>query len=587
MSRLRYTREKVWEGCCLLREYLCAAERGQSVWIGELREAFFSDSGSRRAVLRLTGCDGTVRDTELWFPRWQDDAERSFVQEYLSAFVFNLLSCFGGRELRFYLQEDKNELASLIDELNEIFALRDPHRSGYGKVISIANRLNRAFGAGWFRFAIDDLSNYRSIQTEEIPCGRELGESLRDLTARANTRFCCGIDVGGTDIKAAVSRDGKLLFTKEYDWDPASFSTARELIEPILLLARLLRLGVVCPYDDRFLFVLPKQADLEKIRGIVRELESEFAAGLRCFDSVGLSFPDVVIRDRILGGETPKTSGLRRNPDIVYEEEFAKLDELRTALLSLCLPGARVRLANDGSIAAFTAAVEMASKGETVSKGVFAHSLGTDLGTGWLNEAGELPPLPLEMYDFLLDLGSRPQRAFQPEDIRSVRNENSGLPDARKYLGQSAAFRLTEEIVPGLLSGFLSGNSTLLCIRKQPEDMRKACLEHLMRCAEEGDAGAEEVFRQIGRNLGQISGEIEYLLHPQTHRRFLYGRFAKRPACFDLLREGFAEVQPELELIAADDGLACSPLMRQLSAKKEVTVAQFGQAVGAIYFGLS
>jgi hypothetical protein len=42
---------------------------------------------------------------------------------------------------------------------------------------------------------------------------------------------------------------------------------------------------------------------------------------------------------------------------------------------------------------------------------------------------------------------------------------------------------------------------------------------------------------------------------------------------------------PELELLPADDTLACSPLMLQLAARTDVTVAQFGQAVGALYYG--
>ena len=44
---------------------------------------------------------------------------------------------------------------------------------------------------------------------------------------------------------------------------------------------------------------------------------------------------------------------------------------------------------------------------------------------------------------------------------------------------------------------------------------------------------------------------------------------------------------PELRLVAADSGLACTGLMRQLAAMQRVTVAQFGQAVGAVFYGLA
>ena len=97
---------------------------------------------------------------------------------------------------------------------------------------------------------------------------------------------------------------------------------------------------------------------------------------------------------------------------------------------------------------------------------------------------------------------------------------------------------------------------------------------------------AEEIFRRIGRHLAQVNREMDFILHPETQTRYLYGRFVKRARCFALIREGCAEVLPGLRLVAADENLACSPLMRQLAQREGVTVAQFGQAVGAIYFAL-
>lgn len=59
----------------------------------------------------------------------------------------------------------------------------------------------------------------------------------------------------------------------------------------------------------------------------------------------------------------------------------------------------------------------------------------------------------------------------------------------------------------------------------------------------------------------------------------------KEPACFRLLCEGAARREPELRLLAADGSLANTPLMRQLAARPDCTVAQFAQAVGAVYYG--
>ena len=220
-----------------------------------------------------------------------------------------------------------------------------------------------------------------------------------------------------------------------------------------------------------------------------------------------------------------------------------------------------------------------------MSGGVIAHSLGTDLGTGWLNADGSIPEIPLELYDFLLDLGSWPSRELEARDPRCVRNENSGLPGARRYLGQAAAFRLAQKIKPSLLDGFTVQEGETLALSEQP-DLRKPCLEHLMQKAQDGDEAARDIFRQIGGHLGQVNRELDFLLHPGSHVRFLFGRFVKKTACFALLREGCAVTAPELRLEAADDTLAETALMAALARRGSAAVAQFGQAVGAVYFGL-
>ena len=214
---------------------------------------------------------------------------------------------------------------------------------------------------------------------------------------------------------------------------------------------------------------------------------------------------------------------------------------------------------------------------------VIAHALGTDFGVGYLDSDGSIPEMPVELYDFLLDLGSFPQRQLPPEDLRSTRNENSGLPGARRYLGQAAAFRLAYDADPALLEGFIEERNGILAIRQTPEDMRKPCLAHLMEQAAAGNGAAQSVFRQIGRNVGQISREMRFLMRPRTDVRYLFGRFVKHPACFRLLQEGCREIVPDLRLEAADEELTCTALMRQLPSHG-VTVAQFGQAIGAMYY---
>ena len=514
---------------------------------------FYWTRGESTCSEQLSACSGQLRDFSLPLPPWQTREERRFVSEYVSACVFNLLSAFSGSRLTFYLDTSREEAVELLMELPRRFQLEEENRTGYGKAVNVANRLCWIFGSGPFQFALEDAGRYRPAPPPAPTVQGGLADLLHETARRADGGLYCGVDIGGTDIKLALAWEGRLVDVWELDWNPAASPTPEGIIRPI--------------WD------------------LISQSLAQAAPGL-LLDGLGISFPDVVIRDRIVGGETPKTQGMRARPG--YEEAFARLGRLGEHLAPLCRPGAPIRITNDGHMAAFTAGMELACSGREamVSDGVLARSLGTDLGTGYLRADGTIPEIPLELYDFLLDLGSWPSRELSTQDLRCVRNENAGLPGARRYLGQAAAFRLAWQQDPAMMEDYVVRlEDGVLAIQMQP-DLRKPCLEHLMQLAQEGDPRARAVFRQIGAHLGQVSRELEFLLHPETRTRFLFGRFLKKPACFQLLREGCGEVAPELCLEAADETLAATPLMGSLAQRGDGAVAQYGQAVGAIYFSL-
>ena len=540
----------------MLEKWLNEARNDRPVWLPDVREACRLDPEAARIVLRLELWDGRVRDWPVPVPRWRDEDGRRFVGEYLRASVFNALAACSGQRLTVYYDRADGAMDGLVRALPETFQLAAERRTGCGKAVNVADRVGRAFGKAPFALAFADLADWTPQEdTPESGPRPALGEKLRRTARRAERGLYCGVDVGGTDIKLALARDGALALVREFDWDPSASPTAQGIIGPILAL--------------------------------VRQAVDSAAPG-QLLDGLGVSFPDVVIRDRIVGGETPKTRGMRENPDLDYETAFAQLTDLRGALAPLCRAGAPIRIVNDGSMAAFTAAMELAHSGrdEAIARGVVAHSLGTDLGTGWLAPDGTVPELPLELYDFLMDLGSWPGRALPAEDLRSVLNENSGLPGARRYLGQAAAFRLAQGLEPSLLDGFIVRQGGTLAISAAP-DMRKPCLAHLTQAARDGNGAAREVFRRIGVHLGQISREMAWLLGPETDTRFLFGRFTKEPVCFDLIRAGCASAAPDVRLEAADENMAFTPLMAELARRRDATVAQFGQAVGAVYYALA
>lgn len=578
----------------VLNHWLAEAKADSPVWLDEVSLACADDADCSRVIIEITAFNGEKRAYTRFFPSWTGADGERFVREYLCACVFNVLSAVGGSRLTIYNDPDNKPLSLLIDELDEIFQLRAPRRTGYGKPINEADRICAFLHLPPFQMEKRNLADYRPTQQSENTDACQLAGKLRQTAQSVNHGVHCGIDVGGTDIKLALAVCGELVCTREYDWNPAEFDRAELLVNPILRLTRLMRVCAAEYLNSGALsatlyHALDKSTGDDELAYILENEETKYFGSLNVLDSVGLSFPDVVLRDAIVGGETPKTQGMRNNSALDYDAQFAKLTALKTALEALCRAPGHVRVTNDGNMAAYTAAMELAhsERADTVDRGVLAHSLGTDLGTGWLDASGNIPEMTLELYDCIVELGSWPSRELSPLDLRCVRNENSGLAGVRRYLGQAAVYRMAYSSQPALLDGFIERCGDVLAIRTEPEDMRKPCLEHIMTEVERGNTAAENIFREVGRNLAHVTRDAAELLCPETDTRFIFGRFVKRPRCFELICEGFAEVEPDVSLTAADNDLAYTKLMRALGASETATVAQFGQAVGAIYFGMT
>ena len=526
----------------MIQKWIRQAENGEPVWLGDVHAALAAAVGTKPFTMMLRLLGGEKRVFTLPLPEAQNEKEEQFLLSYIEAEIYNILSALGGTELCFCLQgEAQKQLAEAA-----IRAFEQPE-SSYNRIVRELRRITRFLGQAEFRFTFADKAE---AETQRESCtAAGLADQLRTATQAAMHGARAGIDVGGTDIKSVLSVNGQLVAAREYDWNPAAHKTAEETIQPIL-----------------------------------SELKAMMQGSADRLESIGLSYPDVCIRSRICGGETPKTMGIRTNAAVEYEAEFAKLTGINERLAELCKAGASIRITNDGNIAAYTAALESAHSADAsgIAKGCFAHAFGTSLGTGWVNAAGAIPENPLEIYDFIIDIGSWPQQAIPAEDLRSVCNENSCLPGADRYLGQASAFRYAWALAPELIHGYAEENNGLLSL---PEDKRKPCLEHLMQEAEKGNPAAQEIFRQVGRAFAQVSREITRILWPEADTRCLFGRFVKRQCCFELIRAGFAELIPDITLTAADESIACSPLMKQLARLEGKTVAQFGQAVGALVFG--
>ena len=89
----------------MLKQWLYAGIHNKPVWLSDVRESCAAMPGAAQTVIQLTVPDGGQRDYPLSIPRWSTGEERSFVLEYVSAYVFNLLSVPGGRRLTFYYDQ--------------------------------------------------------------------------------------------------------------------------------------------------------------------------------------------------------------------------------------------------------------------------------------------------------------------------------------------------------------------------------------------------------------------------------------------------------------------------------------------------
>jgi hypothetical protein len=209
-----------------------------------------------------------------------------------------------------------------------------------------------------------------------------------------------------------------------------------------------------------------------------------------------------------------------------------------------------------------------------------------------------VPEYPLEVYNCIIDLGNDPAKAYASADVRSLNNFNTGIAGTlQKYTSQSGAFRLAEEYyrksAPVLYKQLFDEQyitvETENCMvpTVEPVDLRKKFLEHLMAQAENGVPDAERIFEQIGEYLAVTWLETEDVLHPAAKERVLYGRFVKRRKCFELMLAGARRILSDIVFSAADDELAYTPLMCELRDDPAYSVAQFGQAAGAVYFAAS
>ena len=599
----------------MLKNFINKAKNGDPVYISKVYEQFNNLPEQERCtifcILELLAKDNRrLFKFDIPLLSSPTDEEMDFIKSYVHAQIYNILSSLGGRMMTIYIDKSEKHIFGIVSNLNKVFCINKDglERKGYGRCINVLDRMLETLflGEQKFKFVIEDISKLPAVEEEKNNILPSI-DYFKKVPLGLNKKIVIGIDVGGTDIKAILVNKGKIQCFKEYDWFPTNFKLSKQLVDPICLIVRLLRAKLfVDEYHynkelkDNIEKALDKNASDDFMENAVNEIEKMIEDNIE-IDSIGLAFPDVVVRNKIVGGETYKTRGIRNNKEINYEKDFKQLTNLDNELKKYIKKDGVVKIINDGLMAAFTAAVEIAFSvsSDEIEKGIFAHTLGTELGTGWIMSDGKIPEIPLEAYNFIIDLGSYIEKKYEPDDLRSINNFNTGLPGTlQKYCSQSGIFRLALKYFPEerpdlfkklIEKGFILERSVngvkVFYVPTEPKDLRKPFLEFMITLAEtENDETNKKIWRELGEFLAVAGLETKKILNPETNIRFLFGRLVKSKTCFNLICEGAERISKNLKYIAAGTGIANTILMKELEKNEHYTVAQFAQAIGAVYF---
>ncbi len=277
---------------------------------------------------------------------------RALYRNYLLAMINNMLVSFGGARLLIYRKEGSAPLDRLLAEVIAEFQQENPRndRTGYGVYLNYINRMNVFLGLGRFHIEVLDLREWPELEAAKeyriyVPEDEAKEQEILRRTATELAGTCiCSLDVGGNSIKGAVVKDGKVLVLKEYQWYPTGCKVAEEMNNPMILMVRFLSVCTGLMERDGQLDgireVFPCKTSYETLLAAVERAEAEHISSKGRFDAIVVGFPDIVVHNKIAGGESFKHQGLKNNPDTDYEVEFFRTSDLDTMVAPYGKPGA-------------------------------------------------------------------------------------------------------------------------------------------------------------------------------------------------------------------------------------------------------
>ena len=530
-------------------------------------------------------------------------------RRYILAMLDNMIVSFGGASLDIYFDTSDKTLSLMLLEARAEFDLdrKDNCRAGHGGYINYVNRMNKFLKLGRFNMSLFDIRDWKELQPSmefrlyEAKSEQNDIELLRRSALEMEGKCFCSLDVGGNSIKGAVVKDMEIAFTKEYQWFPTGIKTADEMNGHQLLMLRFLSCytgameaaGGIDLADALVTSALVPDASYQTVKAAAEYLEAKGINPLARFDAVVIGFPDIVVFNKIAGGETFKQQGMKFNPDTDYETEFSKTSEFDNLARIYVKEGSVVIVLNDTNTASYLLSVEqsMAEKTLIDEHGMFANTVGTEMGTGFVSRGGTIQYIPLEGYQHVIDLGNTDYWKYPLNDLRSINNMNTGIPGTvQKYITQLGLFRMA---MSGFSKAVIENMAEQKLIHYDPENdlvemitdpintREKLTLLLTKQMLSEKNPVMEEVFRTMGKAMGILIDQ-DLLLFPEIKpRRLISGGIMADDDVFRLFTDALKEHNPSYEIIRLDENTVLHPLLKKIPREKR----NFTVAVGSAFIG--
>ena len=442
------------------------------------------------------------------------------IRDYLLARIYNILVITGTTSIRAYAP------VSLKPYLEAAEHILSDSPESYDLVRGMVQRTFHNEEFHMYILDDSDMPEANPVKKASRPRSRSattVRKYLADLKVIPEGGLALGIDIGGTDAKLAVGEAGSddPVFLKEHLWQiqPKRFTKPRDFKDAIvkLLMFALAKVSLdrssqkgIEPLRKRTIQVYEDPAaSLDEMKNITEEI---IESGIDILPplSIGISFPDVVVNNQIVGGLTSKTTGMRDSlGEERYWEEFlgkirplARLvaKDLKKKLGLKVSPPARI--ANDGEVGAKWAAVTLGRGG------IVNLPMGTSVGGGLVGENGKIPVRLFEPGYMAMFIGPDGYPAYRHQ---SVRVPGSG----QQLLSQQTVFR--SAIEHKLIGGYRPGE----------EANRLEHIQSLFNDASSRDA-VKAVFDDMGEHLALAIATIHYAAPVDSlNTLLLFGRVVK------------------------------------------------------------